>query len=614
MAQVFDPGTAAASPSRPDHPREGARQALMVTWSVSDTFGGMTAMCLKRASLFHERGVPSAVVTFKPEPAFDSIRASLVAHRKLHPGVPILNLHEYYASVPAETSPARPDPREHEQFEWNHHSSTRRDIDGSLLFTEHSSRIHAGISYREHYRPDGTIYLTDSVLPSEQDARKTRRILRLLDPQGQVRAEFAGASELYKHWLGKLVGRAETDILVDSKFSAGFLWSFEHPLAMKFVNFHSTHISPGEDPLTGKLSDAHQGIIANRENWDGITFLTRSQREAFVARFGDQGNTVVISNAVDGPAELPDFARRERSLVVHVGRFTKGKNLPEVVDIVHDVAAGGTPVRLDLIGEGEQHRDLEEHVRKRGMEAIVRFRGHLDNVEEELSASKVLLLCSKFEGQSLALLEAQAAGCVPVAYDVDFGPRDVIRHGVTGILVPFQDRRAAVRAVERLLRDDDWCEELSRNAFDLAKHYTSDEIFGQWMQALDAARAKQSARRSMAGAKARLSALRFHADGTLEIEIGTELAGLGLDGLELVLSERGNPDAPAVKCPPIRETEDGFGFLVPADLRTRISGSGAIDVHVRFETDGVGRTVRLGADPKPGSSPFLTAYGNLSFK
>ncbi|MFC5130944.1 glycosyltransferase [Paeniglutamicibacter kerguelensis] len=574
MAQEIDPGAPATGPSRPDPVRAGARPTLMVTWSVGETFGGMTAMCLKRASLFHERGVPSAVVSFNPAPAFASIRSALVAAKKLHPDVPIINLHEYYASLLHEPATAQQDPREHRNFDWNHHSITKRESDGSVFFTDHSSRLYGGLSHREYFRPDGTIYLTDSVLPLAHNSQKTRRVLLLLDSHGGVRGEFAGASDLYKHWLAELVGESATDVIVDSKFSAGFLGSFEHPLAMKFVNFHSTHVSAGADTLTGKLSDAHQGIISNRDNWDGITFLTESQRQAFVERFGGQGNTVVISNPVDGPAVIPEFAKRDRSKVLHVGRFTKGKNVSEVIEIVRGVASGGTAVRLDLIGEGEQHKDLEDLVRDLGMSDLVRFRGHIDTVEEELATARALILCSKFEGQSLALLEAQAWGCVPVSYDVNFGPRDVIKNESTGFLVPFHDREAAVRAVTRLLTDDALCQEMSLNAFNLAKNYTSDAIFDQWIQALDSARAKQSARKAIAGMKAKLSAIRFRPDGTLEIEISTEPSVLEPDGLELVLTERGNPDAQPVKCLPYRETDGNFKFLIPIDLRTKIPGTG----------------------------------------
>ena len=92
------------------------------------------------------------------------------------------------------------------------------------------------------------------------------------------------------------------------------------------------------------------------------------------------------------------------------------------------------------------------------------------------------MLCSRYEGQSLAILEAQAAGCVPVAYDVDFGPRDVIHQESTGFLIPFQDKEAAAIAVARLLTDDVLCESMSRQAFDLAKNYTSDAIFARWIQ------------------------------------------------------------------------------------------------------------------------------------
>src|SRR6185312_11467426 len=173
-------------------------------------------------------------------------------------------------------------------------------------------------SKREYHRRNGSVYLVDATLPAPHDPDQTVRTLQLLAADGTVQYEFTSAARLYRHWLTELVDRSNADVIIDSKFSAGFLFAWQHPTALKFVNFHSTHVAAGQDTLTGKLSPAHRKIIDNRDAWDGITFLTESQRTAFARRFGDGSNTVVISNPVDGPDTLPAFEDRDPGTVVHV--------------------------------------------------------------------------------------------------------------------------------------------------------------------------------------------------------------------------------------------------------------------------------------------------------
>ena len=48
------------------------------------------------------------------------------------------------------------------------------------------------------------------------------------------------------------------------------------------------------------------------------------------------------------------------------------------------------------------------------------------------------------------LAEAMAAGTIPIAYDVPYGPADLIDHGRNGLLVPSGDQDALAAAVSRL--------------------------------------------------------------------------------------------------------------------------------------------------------------------
>ncbi|WP_411732387.1 glycosyltransferase [Paeniglutamicibacter sp.] len=600
-------------PSRPANPRQSTRPVLMVTWSVRESFGGMTAMCLKRAGMFHERGVPSAVVTFDANPGLEELRTTLVETGRLQPEVPLLNLHDFYAKYSPELSPKKPKTWVR-SLDWVESGRTHNSGDDSLFYVDYLMPNRETAALREYHRRDGTVYLVDSTLPADVDAQEASRTLKLVAPDGSVAATLGSPAKLYRRFLSDLVDRSPADVVIDSKYSAGFLWGWKHPAAVKFVNFHSTHVAAGQDPLTGKLSTAHQKIIQNRDAWDGITFLTESQRTAFVQRFGDTSNTVVISNPVDGPAALPACAARRPNSVLHIGRFTQGKNIGDVLEIVKKVSLGGTPVHLDLVGDGEQRPVLEARVRELGAEDLVTFHGHVDDVDQRLDRARVLLLCSKFEGQSLAILEAQAHGCVPVAYDVDFGPRDMIENPRNGFLVPFGEQDAAVRAVTRLLADGSLCEEMSSQAFQDAKKYRSDLIFEQWMEALEMARTKKADRDALAAAGVRIAGITFHPDGALDLAVDVEAGAANLTGLWLESSQRGIPDTGRREIEHHRESDGIYHFRLPADLRAQQPAGDALDLNLVLGIGSLTRTIRLGASPRMQSTPYFTVYGNLSLK
>ncbi|MEJ1230431.1 MAG: glycosyltransferase [Galbitalea sp.] len=61
--------------------------------------------------------------------------------------------------------------------------------------------------------------------------------------------------------------------------------------------------------------------------------------------------------------------------------------------------------------------------------------GHVPDAVDRLDAAAVLLLTSRHEGQPLVILEALARGCPVVAYDVHYGPGEMIEDGRSGLLV-----------------------------------------------------------------------------------------------------------------------------------------------------------------------------------
>jgi glycosyltransferase involved in cell wall biosynthesis len=97
-------------------------------------------------------------------------------------------------------------------------------------------------------------------------------------------------------------------------------------------------------------------------------------------------------------------------IIGHTGRFVEVKNHSLLVDIFKSIYDSGENVKLMLIGDGPLKGSIEEKVRKLGLEDRVIFTGVRNDVPSLLSLMDVYVLPSTYEGVSVSLMEAQAAG------------------------------------------------------------------------------------------------------------------------------------------------------------------------------------------------------------
>ena len=81
----------------------------------------------------------------------------------------------------------------------------------------------------------------------------------------------------------------------------------------------------------------------------------------------------------------------------------------------------------------------------------VRFLGHRNDVEDLYAGFDIYVLASYREGFPRSAMEAAAMGLPVIATDIR-GCRQVVEHGVTGLLVPPRDAAAFTEAVARLAR------------------------------------------------------------------------------------------------------------------------------------------------------------------
>jgi len=135
-----------------------------------------------------------------------------------------------------------------------------------------------------------------------------------------------------------------------------------------------------------------------------------------------------------------------------VGRLVAVKNHRLLLEAFGNLRGGYPRTRLLIIGDGPLEGALREHVAQFGLSDLVRFTGHIDNLDDWYPCLDVLVLTSTTEGTPMVVLEAGKHG-VPVVASRVGGLPDLVCDGETGLLFPSEDRDALVQALRRVLDD-----------------------------------------------------------------------------------------------------------------------------------------------------------------
>jgi glycosyltransferase involved in cell wall biosynthesis len=133
-------------------------------------------------------------------------------------------------------------------------------------------------------------------------------------------------------------------------------------------------------------------------------------------------------------------------VVICVGRLSEQKGQDLLLDAWSIVLASRPDARLFLVGDGPDRAALEQ----RNLPGVHMI-GQRDDVPTWLAATDLVAMPSRWEGCSLAMLEALARGRSIVASDVS-GAREAISDDA-GAVVPIGDVQALASAIGERLAD-----------------------------------------------------------------------------------------------------------------------------------------------------------------
>lgn len=202
-----------------------------------------------------------------------------------------------------------------------------------------------------------------------------------------------------------------------------------HVMAENILDF--TTLPPVLDKIVVKLAwgDAKRTFDMTR----AVTTPTRKAAD-FLERTIDIEGVLPVSCGIDAGNYTPDLTPRDANRILFVGRLTTEKQIDVVLAALSrlDPALDAT---FDIVGGGDQRKNLENLTAELGLSDRVRFHGHTS--EEDLRAlysqASVFAIASIAELQSIATMEAMASGLPVVAADAVALPH-LVRDGENGYL------------------------------------------------------------------------------------------------------------------------------------------------------------------------------------
>lgn len=421
----------------------GRHYALM--WGIPDNYAGMTNAMLHRSKAFVDlSGVDVTIVTYEFREDYDAVRQRLRDRGALVDGMSVLNIWEDLRSWDDERllgGRARSTKAPDEAFvplgKRGDHAHALRNVladkDGKVLQID-------------YFRKDGSLMLSDR----RDIPGKGNRYVTLCDVSGQPLRTWRGVWGFYHFWLDSLPRDPIAWFFADSKTSANHVVGYRRDDVVTMHIVHGSHVAPGQGNSPTDITASRKQVFQKLDNWDAAVFLTQHQLDDVEKLLGPGSNRYVCPNGRNVAIAPPAFERPSTRGVM-LASLSKRKQIDHAIKAMSKVGRiKFRRPRLDIYGRGSQKSFLQKQVFLQNPKPLVSLRGYLPDAVQQFADASFSLLTSNNEAFGLVLVESMALGCIPISYDMPYGPAEIITNGVDGFVVPADDIEALAKAIRKV--------------------------------------------------------------------------------------------------------------------------------------------------------------------
>lgn len=252
------------------------------------------------------------------------------------------------------------------------------------------------------------------------------------------------------------------------------------PVASEFhTNFHSYSRHYG----LGLFTNLVAGYLRRMHSRADVTLVPTLELAEQLGAAGYRNLRVVgrgIDNSLFGPAQRSEDLRREwgagprDTVAIYVGRLAPEKNLRLFLEAAQAMRAAEPGVRAVVVGDGPEGAPM------RAAHRDVVFAGMRTGADlaRHYASADVFVFPSMTETFGNVTTEALSSGLAVVAFDYA-AARQYIRHGESGLLAPFGDRRRFVELTQDVAADGALRARLRAGALEAARALSWDHVIDE---------------------------------------------------------------------------------------------------------------------------------------
>lgn len=282
--------------------------------------------------------------------------------------------------------------------------------------------------------------------------------------------------------LRRVLRAVQPDIALAMMVSANVLLALAAIGMRDITTIGSEHIHPPQSPLGTVWATLQAGLYGHLA---AVTALTK-ESSAWLRQHTRSRKIAVIPNAApfplpeQEPCLEPPNLPEGRCMLLAVGRLAEGKGFGLLIETFSRLAQDFPDWMLVILGEGPDREALEHQVQSVGLVGRIRLPGQAGNVSRWYKAADLYVMSSQFEGFGNTLAEAMTHGLPVVSFDCDTGPRNIIRHGMDGLLVPACDTNALEGALRGMMADPSLRHRFAQKAVEARERFSIEKIAAMW--------------------------------------------------------------------------------------------------------------------------------------
>lgn len=458
------------------------KKIIQLFYGFDIEIGGLAKATFNRANLLKEHGYDVTLLNIDKLKNSEYITRFFHENNYLNKSVDIINIYDYIAEkyTTDKTACQNTD-------NYNLESDKSKTTDNKHYFNHYycikTYDEENALNREDFYTNDDFKFLT--IYHDEEHLPTT-----LTERNPNLEINFESIIEFHTYVIQKILLQYGDKVFLINE-NSGIIPNFnsiDPSLAYRIASIHTNPYS-GEHHYGSQIRDDFT-ILRNVNKLDYAVVLTEGLKNDLIKEFNI--NTIkAIPNIIDTSEYAIENNAKDLTKFSIFARLSPEKNISDAIKAFELVSKQNSNAKLEIFGrsvtpsEIAEEERLNELVDELNLKDKVIFKGHVDNVNEEMQKSLATLFVSKFEGLGMVVLESMLNQTPVISYDLHYGPADFIENDENGFLVEENDIEKLADKMLYLLDNTEKAIEMGKNAREkILREMDREKIFLKWEEVL----------------------------------------------------------------------------------------------------------------------------------